>query len=728
MPAPRTSLPSLAWRRPERGSTLMTIVLLLSFVFAGIATVSSVLTFRQSQGQGGIALDLQADYACESVAELLRAELLKDFYDRSLTTASYRAGDWFVDLRDDTAYKPQRDAAGEIIGAGNARTYLGFTDTVAYISEISPPGSRLKWIEIEGARVDRDGALDQHCRIRVTFGKGDIFDNAMLTERAGCMFCHLKVQGDVTAIGSLVPGFWAENSALGSSVDGSVFISGSYVRPGTGEYADTLNGLEVTGDVVLNYEGPKLPPDRNGDGRPDFPTVSPAAARAEAAGTASAPGHFVTPLGQTFNPAMDAVTSGPSTNTVEGNLVLIGTEDDPIRIDGSLFVSGDVVVRGYVEGQGQIYAGRNLFVAGDVRYKNPPRTEEDGKTPDEVAREEVVAGLADELRLAANGNVVIGNYTYQPGADLGEGGLTGHIPFKYRQGHDFLSSQFQLTRAFHFVPFDPETQTPSFEVYQADGRFFDSEGSPVSLSRVLTLDGSFRSQFEQQNAKYDALFAPGQLQADGTFERWMTDEQYRAVLGTTEYQDFRWLADMSRLYGQGDASKELSESLGASAAATFLADDPGTRAIEAYQGPSGGSTGLFYDKTNDSFMRVVEDRYTQLPTQVEHIDAYVYSSGRIGGRTNWGINIFGGLAAREVGVLAPGNWSFSEWEFQDAQRGDIDWWHDHKPLKDGRRNTLGEAMTGLSLRYDFRLRNGGLGFDLIDRSFGERILFECDPR
>jgi hypothetical protein len=53
-------------------------------------------------------------------------------------------------------------------------------------------------------------------------------------------------------------------------------------------------------------------------------------------------------------------------------LVIIGTADHPIRIDGPIVVEGDVIIKGVVRGRGTIYAGRNVHIVGDIRYSDLP--------------------------------------------------------------------------------------------------------------------------------------------------------------------------------------------------------------------------------------------------------------------------------------------------------------------------------------------------------------------
>ncbi len=86
-------------------------------------------------------------------------------------------------------------------------------------------------------------------------------------------------------------------------------------------------------------------------------------------------------------------------------LVLEGTQTNPIRINGPVVVSNDVVIKGYVTGQGTIYSSRNIHIVGDIKYVNPPNW----------ANKEAASGngnsTKDLLCLAAKGNIVMGDCT-----------------------------------------------------------------------------------------------------------------------------------------------------------------------------------------------------------------------------------------------------------------------------------------------------------------------------
>lgn len=94
----------------------------------------------------------------------------------------------------------------------------------------------------------------------------------------------------------------------------------------------------------------------------------------------------------------------------QGSLLLIGTSTNPIRIDGPVVVDGDVIIKGYVTGQGTIYAGRNVHIIGDIKYKNAPVWTHT-KTGKAAEDEQTGNEKRDMLGIVAKGNIVVGNAT-----------------------------------------------------------------------------------------------------------------------------------------------------------------------------------------------------------------------------------------------------------------------------------------------------------------------------
>jgi hypothetical protein len=122
----------------------------------------------------------------------------------------------------------------------------------------------------------------------------------------------------------------------------------------------------------------------------------------------------------------------PGTITINGvfgddeehrNVVIFGDEERPIRLNGPVYIERDVIIKGYVTGQGTIYAGRNVYIAGNIIYSNPPvdengnpcyypETENENGVPSD---EEIQAWYdrnvnADILAIAARESIIVGDY------------------------------------------------------------------------------------------------------------------------------------------------------------------------------------------------------------------------------------------------------------------------------------------------------------------------------
>lgn len=96
------------------------------------------------------------------------------------------------------------------------------------------------------------------------------------------------------------------------------------------------------------------------------------------------------------NSALSTLTNDGS---YDGNLILIGTEDDPIVIDKKVAVDGDLIIQGKVKGWGQIFVRGNVYVTGDVTYADAPG--EFGVAED---------GTTNGFALTAGGSIMMGDY------------------------------------------------------------------------------------------------------------------------------------------------------------------------------------------------------------------------------------------------------------------------------------------------------------------------------
>ena len=95
----------------------------------------------------------------------------------------------------------------------------------------------------------------------------------------------------------------------------------------------------------------------------------------------------------------------PSLGSVtDGNVVLSGTEANPIVIDGTIAVDGDVIINGWVKGTGAIIARGNIYVPTDLHYLDA--TDGAGGRIFGLAPD----GTDNALGLSAGGNVLIGDF------------------------------------------------------------------------------------------------------------------------------------------------------------------------------------------------------------------------------------------------------------------------------------------------------------------------------
>ncbi len=109
--------------------------------------------------------------------------------------------------------------------------------------------------------------------------------------------------------------------------------------------------------------------------------------------------------------ALGNATSLPSVTT--GNVILSGTEANPIVINGTIAIDGDIVIQGWIKGTGSILASGNVYALGDLRYldghtylPNDPPGHPSGPITFGVAQD----GTLNTLGLAAGGNMLLGDY------------------------------------------------------------------------------------------------------------------------------------------------------------------------------------------------------------------------------------------------------------------------------------------------------------------------------
>lgn len=556
------------------------------------------------------------------------------------------------------------------------------------------------------------------------------------------------------------------DNALASSVWGDIFAyqwitnDKSDFNPDTGQ-ATRLNGVSLKSDssfpnqISTRYFGPLFylwrGSDVNGNGRlDDFPPIDRDTLTSTAQGSVEGGERLqVIPLGESYTPGKSSTLPA----VVRGQAVLVGetpgpdnaycrTATRPLVLTGEVFVQGDIVLRGCVRGRGALYSGRNLYIAGDVIYQNPPGTDGNYRTasdPDSVARTDIQAGK-DSLHLAADGNILVGDYTSSDGGTL--------RPYRDRTGELHLRARLGLDAGVQAAVRANEGVLEEL-IQDAQGNTRTSSGALVDMSDVQRLVG------------YEALVRPAYLDPSGKLTPWMSDAQYREILqqsvpgGEDSVSTWRINASTHRISLEYPAAsgQQISDTLKNLASSTdttklaacraFLVENllfntnPTTNQAEladverraaaivamiqtgvtgwsepgfAYLTTQSGYSGsdaiisiLNRSVSVDAGGQPVYNYAVPRPTQIQRVDAFLYSPHRIAGFTN-GTNLVinGGTVAAEVALSAPGvGGAQASWVGNNALKERI-------TAKGDRVNPYnGSQYNYTQVNYDYRLRNGG---------------------
>ena len=597
------------------------------------------------------------------------------------------------------------------------------------IKNVSKARDNNAWVEIAATAEDTSGNNLQTVVRTVQFGSENIFKLALLTKKVDCMFCHLTVQGDVGSIGFLRPGWGEEkksggDSGKGSEIRGDVYVADEISKDGA---ANTINGATATGKINTKYQDDPLPID--GNKKAVFPGLDRDLAASAASGTIS--GGTIRTVGPSQNLGQ-AQTVGNLTNTFDGNLILEGTDANPIVLDGDIYVSGDVIIKGVVKGRGAIYAGRNMYVAGKLTNKNKADKPGQGVCASISDREACavknIAAGKDETRLSAGNNIILGDYTEQDSA----GQLQSRAD---RQSADYFRAQFGLYPGN--TRYVRKGNGEELEYDSGAGVYLDQMGREVPSSEVKAINGV--------EDPYRTLMAPGAIDGAGNFNPWMTDAQYQTLLGRENIPANTWRSEVNPNQYAGSDTDKINAIVAELEKAGLPAGSPETLAIAtALVGGSGGNfqysgtdlqgkpvTGSVNlsgpNKDGVNTLRVAVNEARAYKTEVTELDAFLYANGRIAGKLSpRGGYINGGMIAREIGVLAPGKNQDNAWWVPSADRAAYTNCSASRPT-----DTVADAAnTGTdcnyAINYDYRLRNGGYGFNLYKGRTGTTFEWQLD--
>ena len=163
---------------------------------------------------------------------------------------------------------------------------------------------------------------------------------------------------------------------------------------------DTMAAAD--GELPTTFPSPF--PDTNNNRKIDAAELT----EAQSTATGSLTGGIATLVatGGTYNAAI-MPTSGSAaavTGSQSGNMILVGTVDNPIKISGKVVIDGDVMIKGYVEGNGSIFAKGNIYMPNDVKYNN--KLDSSGKEIFGVTP----TGGPNLIAFASGKNIIVGDY------------------------------------------------------------------------------------------------------------------------------------------------------------------------------------------------------------------------------------------------------------------------------------------------------------------------------
>jgi len=357
------------------------IMIMLSFI--GIAAVTT--TSVDMDISGSEKRSTQCLYLAEAGLErAVHEHIWPGFNDANISPMTNLFG-WISSLEGDTIYQDVN-----VSGQG------GYT---VIVTEVTDPGSAPPYFDCRDVTVESHGASGGGSENRtivgvVRFGiePSDVFDYAYFMNHFGWWAGYpnggVTINGNTGCNGhyDLVSGWLEVNGNPryspidGKAMDDGGVYAGGYVFPldgfkyqGMAQYAQNRHGY---GGTRLPYaDMPNLNDAGDADNDGDIQELDPyylMLARGELELPAGRAGQDTN--GDGILQDSEVIIDGCYGDDVgeTGNVVLVGTGANPIIIEGPLAVTGDLVVKGNVGGQGAFYVGRNTYIAGTLAYENPP--------------------------------------------------------------------------------------------------------------------------------------------------------------------------------------------------------------------------------------------------------------------------------------------------------------------------------------------------------------------
>jgi hypothetical protein len=752
--------------RKTQGIALISVL----FIAAVVLILASTFIFtvvRERQSTNAARLVSDSLQMADATSERGRLQVVGHFQDSYITAQRYvkAASDLLKGSSpaDPVAGLEPFVKTATAVTIGDKKGWWKIVGTNDFDSKGKPVGDL--YIDVAASAQTANGV--QTVIRRIDMGQSQVFDLAMLSEDTSCMYCHLKVNGDVGSLGAtLRPGYGTEgvngiNSGAFSQVNGNVYTTGKLTGDATDitQNPKKINGTLVTGEVEVESNSQKLP--RDDDDNIAFPPIKRKTAKEGARGSIkSAANIYTIPEGGSltgYSPTGGNATSLQGSN--DGNVVLIGTKDKPIVLEGDLYFDGDVVIKGYVKGQGAIYSGRNVYVAGNLTYIDPPPNCATKTDPDGCAQQ-AIRDKKDELRLGARGNVVMGDYTEQD--------INGNTkPWQGLQAADYFREEFftkdpnsSAQTCYDKATGDELDVLTKTTAAGTTTALFNIEGEKIANS---TSDNNVVCVFDKAKTQgsrdaYDYSMRPGQIQTDGSFKNWLSDALYQEILGKEVRGFDTWRYDVEGSLTEDEVRRQFDGYDLSDETIKKLASKTGTFELKNSKGDIVGRAEWRWNKT----IRVIMDPPREYATQTTRVDAFVYSNQRIAAKTfNAPFVVNGGLVAKELGILAPGiiRRDYMDEEESSLKSDRYDFMgdvvdrntntnpqldcsdekfiakflpkkgkNDPEPINNAQLLQPDSIDCSLTINYDHRLRNGGLGYNLVTPDIGRTLNWQISDK
>ncbi len=117
---------------------------------------------------------------------------------------------------------------------------------------------------------------------------------------------------------------------------------------------------------------------------------------------------------------LDGLSTAPNQTSLapitNGSVVLIGTDANPIQLNGEVAIRGDLILFGKVQGEGSLLVSGNVYIPEDLSYVDG--TDANGERT--FGRDS--GGSTNALAIASGGNILVGNIFHPR---FGRGQVTG---------------------------------------------------------------------------------------------------------------------------------------------------------------------------------------------------------------------------------------------------------------------------------------------------------------